>query len=147
MRQTPHNAKRGHKQRRKAATVYRKPAPGGKHINCTPHERANRSCVMAPSKLVKQARKDVRKSSAAAHRLAEWYAEGEEGLDRDLSLWLRWEVEAAERGCADAQAALGYAYKQATMGLQADHATAFAWLRKAALQGRALHWSALFSLP
>ena len=92
---------------------------------------------MAPSKLVKKAHKDARKSSAAAHRLAEWYAEGEEGLDRDLSLWRRWEVEAAERGCADAQAALGYAYYHGDMGLQGDHATAFAWLQKGALQGTA----------
>ena len=58
---------------------------------------------MAPSNLVKQARKDARKNAAAAHQLAEWYAMGEEGLDRDLSLWLRWETEAAERGCADAR--------------------------------------------
>ena len=95
---------------------------------------------MAPSKLVKQARKDARKDSQAAHRLAEWYARGEEGLDRDLSLWLRWELEAAERGCADAQYALGEAYDEGTMGLlQVDHATACAWFRRAALQGRAHH--------
>ena len=94
---------------------------------------------MAPSKLVKQARKDARKSSEAAHRLAGWYAEGEEGLQRDLSLWLRWEREAAERGCVDAQAALGDAYYKGDMGVPVDHATAMAWLRKAALQGRAFH--------
>ena len=93
---------------------------------------------MAPSKLVKQAHKDARKSSAAAHQLAVWYAEGEEGLDRDLSLWRRWEEEAAARGCADAQHALGYAYNEGTTGLHVDHATAFAWFRKAALQGKTL---------
>ena len=93
---------------------------------------------MAPSKLVKKARKDARKSSEAAHRLAGWYAEGEEGLVRDLSLWLRWEVEAAERGCVDAQFDLGEAHDDGTMGLQVDHATAFAWYRRAALQGKAL---------
>ena len=86
---------------------------------------------------MKQARKDARKDAAAAHRLAEWYGMGEEGLDRDFSLWLRWEVEAAERGCADAQYELGDAYHEGTMGLQVDHAMAFAWCRKAALQGRA----------
>ena len=94
---------------------------------------------MAPSKRVKQARKDARKSSEAAHLLAGWYAGGEEGLARDLSLWRRWELEAAERGCADAQAALGDAYYQGIKGLPVDHATASAWFRKAALQGRAFH--------
>ena len=92
---------------------------------------------MAPSKLVKQARKDARKDAAAAHRLAGWYARGEEGLDRDHSLWLRWEMEAAERGCADAQYELGSAYSEGEVGLQVAPAKAFAWLQKAALQGRA----------
>jgi len=92
---------------------------------------------MAPSKLVKQARKDARKDAAAAHRLADWYSRGEEGLNRDLSLWFRWELEAAERGCADAQYELGGAYVNGTMGLQVDRAIAFAWIQKAALQGRA----------
>ena len=95
---------------------------------------------MAPSKRVKKARKDARKSSEAAHRLAGWYAEGEEGLVRDLSMWRRWELEAAKRGCVDAQRALGEAYYRGSKGLQVDHATAFAWVRKAALQGRAFHY-------
>ena len=98
----------------------------------------NRLRVMAPSKLVKQARKDARRDSAVAHRLARLVrARGEEGLDRDVSLWLRWEVEAAERGCADAQYTLGIGYMQGTAGLQVASATAFAWFQKAALQGRA----------
>ena len=65
------------------------------------------------------------------------YARGEEGLDRDLSLWLRWEEEAAERGFADAQFELGAAYMDGAMGLQVAPAIAIGWLRKAALQGRA----------
>ena len=93
---------------------------------------------MAPSKHVKEARNDARKDAAAAHRLAVWYAMGEEGLDRDASLWLRWEEEAAERGYADAQHALGSAYMHGISGLPVDPETAFGWLRKAALQGRAL---------
>ena len=91
---------------------------------------------MAPSERVKKARKDARKDPAAAHQLAEWYARGEEGLVSDNSLWLRWETEAAERKCADAQYALGVGYKLGTMGLQVHPATAFAWIQKAALQGR-----------
>ena len=105
---------------------------------------------MAPSIFVKRARKDALRSSEAAHRLAGWYAEGEEGLVRDLSLWLRWEVEAAERGCADARYELGDAYTQGGKGLQVDLAKGFAWLQKAALQGRAyptlLHQSLSFQL-
>ena len=90
---------------------------------------------MAPTHLVKQARKDARKDAAAAHRLAGWYS-------RDLSLWLRWEVEAAERGCADARYALGGAYCQGSKGVQVAPAIAFAWFRKAALQGKAFPtWS------
>ena len=92
---------------------------------------------MAPSNLVKQARKDARRDAAAAHRLAGWYAGGKEGLVRDFAVWLRWETEAAERKCADAQFALGGAYFHGANGLRVDHATAFAWLEKAALQGRA----------
>jgi len=92
---------------------------------------------MAPSSRVKEARKDARRDAAAAHRLAWWYAGGEEGLDRDLSLWLRWETEAAERKCADAQHALGGAYFIGTSGVPSNHAIAFAWLQKAALQGKA----------
>ena len=92
---------------------------------------------MAPSQLVKQARRDARKDAAAAHQLAEWYAEGAEGLDSDPSLWLRWEVEAADRGCADAQYELGVGYYQGNLGLQVALATAIEWFQKAALQGRA----------
>ena len=84
---------------------------------------------------MKQARKDARRDAAAAHRLAGWYARGEEGLDRDLSVWLRWETEAAERKCADAQVTLGCACYNGA-GVPVDHAMAFAWFQKAALQGR-----------
>ena len=98
------------------------------------------SRVMAPSQRVKKARKDARKDPAAAHQLAERYALGDEGLDRDLSLWLKWETEAAERGCANAQVALGNAFREGAKGLQVDHARAFAWFQKAALRGRALHY-------
>ena len=92
---------------------------------------------MAPSQLVKKARKDARKDASAAHRLAGWYARGEEGLSRDLELYIEWERVAAERGCADAQFARGTAYSQGTMGLHVAPATAFVWFRKAALQGKA----------
>ena len=44
---------------------------------------------------------------------------------------------AAERKCADAQYALGMWYKYGAMGLQVDHAAAFVWIQKAALQGGA----------
>ena len=94
---------------------------------------------MAPSKLVKKTRKDARKDAAAAHQLALWYAAGEEGLSRDLELYIRWEREAAERGDADAQYELGVVYKLGRMGLQVDLALSLAWFRKAALQGRHLH--------
>ena len=92
---------------------------------------------MAHSKLAKQTRKDARRDAAAAHQLAEWYYWGEEGLSRDLKLSMKWEREAAERGCADAQHGLGAAYSEGCMGLQVDHAIARAWFQKAALQGRA----------
>ena len=93
---------------------------------------------MAPSKLAKQARKVAPQDAAAAHRLAGWYFRGEEGLSQDYVLALKWERVAAELGCADAQFELGVGYSQSTtMGLQVDHAIAFAWFRKAALQGRA----------
>ena len=94
---------------------------------------------MAGSNLAKQTRKDARKDAAAAHQLAQWYAEGEEGLNQDDELFFRWELEAAERGCADAQFSLGCTYTSGDAGLQVDHAIAIAWFRKAALQGRASH--------
>ena len=92
---------------------------------------------MAPSKLAKQTRKVAPQDAAAAHRLAEWYFRGEEDLNQNLELYLEWERVAAERGCGDAQFALGVAYSQGTLGLQVAPAIAFAWFRKAALQGRA----------
>ena len=92
---------------------------------------------MAPSKLAKQTRKVALQDAAAAHRLAGWYLDGEEGLDSDHTLWFRWEEEAAERKCADAQYTLGNTYAQGTMGLQVAPAIAFGWLQKAALQSRA----------
>ena len=100
---------------------------------------------MAPSKLAKQTRKDARKDAAAAHRLAVWHARGEEGMSQDRELALKWEREAAERGCADAQYELGVGYREGDMGLTVDHATAFAWFRKAARQGRASHFSSYFN--
>jgi len=93
---------------------------------------------MAPSKLAKQTRKVAPQDAAAAHRLALWYAKGEEGLSQDLELYVEWERVAAERGFADAQYELGAMHKHGVMGVQVDHAIAFAWFRKAALQGRAL---------
>ena len=94
---------------------------------------------MPPTKLAKQTRKDARRDAAAAYQLSLWYSEGEEGLSQDDELAVKWEREAAERGCADAQFELGAAYDQGVTGfLQVDHATAFAWFRKAALQGRGL---------
>ncbi len=89
-------------------------------------------------KLAKQTRKVAPQNAAAAHRLAQWYFKGEEGLSQDLELALKWERVAAERGCADAQASLGVGYLQGDMGLQVDHAIAIAWFGKAALQGRPL---------
>ena len=100
-------------------------------------DRASRvSGVMTPSKRVKKTRQDARKDPAAAHQLAEWYALGQEGLSRDLSLWLRWETEAAERGCVDAQAALFAAYHNGDRGLQVNLKVSIEWCRKAALQAR-----------
>jgi len=93
---------------------------------------------MAPSKLAKQTRKDARKDATAAHQLALWHFAGEEGLSQDLELYVKWEREAAERGCADAQYVLGDAYLYGAMGLRVDYAMAMAWFGKAALQGRAL---------
>ena len=100
-------------------------------------EEASHSRVMAPSKLAKQTRKVAPQNAAAAHRLAGWYAKGEEGLSQDRELAFKWELEAAERNCADAQHEIGVAYYDGTMGVQVDHAMAFAWFRKAALQGGA----------
>ena len=61
-------------------------------------------------------------------------------MSRDVKLAWRWELEAAERGCADAQHAMGEGYVHGCGGLvQVDHAIALAWFRKAALQGRALY--------
>ena len=91
---------------------------------------------MAPSQLEKKTRKDARKDAAAAHQLALWHYRGEEGLSQDLVLYVRWELEAAERKCADAQYHLGCAYKSGDMGVQLDLALALAWFRKAVLQGR-----------
>ena len=93
---------------------------------------------MAPSKLAKQTRKVAPQNAAAAHRLAGWYARGEEGLSEDLELSLKWAREAAELGSADAQCGLGVMYSQGTTGLRVDHAIAFAWFQKASLQGRAI---------
>ena len=62
-------------------------------------------------------------------------------LSEDFDLYFKWELEAAERGCADAQCSLGGDYADGVEGfgfVQVDHARAFAWFRKAALQGRAL---------
>jgi len=92
---------------------------------------------MAPSKLAKQTLKVAPQDAAAAHRLALWHARGEEGLNQDFQLSFKWERVAAECGCADAQHQLGGAYLQGSLGLQVAPATAFAWFRKAALQGRA----------
>ena len=92
---------------------------------------------MAPSKLAKQTRKVAPQDAAAAHRLALWYAGGEEGLSQDTELALKWNRQAAELGCADAQYELGDGYYRGVMGLQAAPATAFVWFLKAALQGRA----------
>ena len=96
------------------------------------------SRVMAPSKLVKKARKDARKDPAAAHQLAQWYVRGEEGLGRDHSSWLRWETEAGERGCVDAQFVLGCARRRGDMGLGVNLVVAAEWFQKAALQGHVL---------
>ena len=93
---------------------------------------------MAPSKLAKQTRKDARRDPEAAHQLAIWYFAGEEGLSKDRELGFKWGLEAAERGCAAAQFEFGVAYTKGSMGVRIDHATAIAWYRKAALQGRAL---------
>ena len=92
---------------------------------------------MAPTDRVKKARKDARRDAAAAHQLALWYSRGEEGLCQDFQLAVRWELEAAERKCADAQYTLGAWYRYGAMGLPVDHAAAFVWIQKAALQGRA----------
>ena len=91
---------------------------------------------MAPSKLAKQTRKDARRDAAAAYQLSMWYSTGEEGLSRDLELSLKWEWEAAERGCADAQYMLGVGFYHGSEGFQVDHAIALAWYQKAAIQGR-----------
>ena len=101
--------------------------------------RESESCslVMAPSKLAKQTRKVAPQDAAAAHRLAGWYAMGEEGLIQDPELALKWERKAAELGCAEAQCTLGVGYRHGSAGLRVDLAIAFAWFQKAALQGRA----------
>ena len=112
-------------------------------IRAHSHERTRRreilcrSRVMAPTQLAKQTRKDARKNAAAAHQLALWHAAGEEGLSRDPELSFRWMLEAAERKCADAQCAIGEAYTYGAVGLQVDHAVAFVWTEKAALQDKA----------
>ena len=56
-------------------------------------------------------------------------------MARDLSLWLRWETEAAERGCVDAQFALGCAYADGSMGVEVNLEVSTEWFRRAALQG------------
>ena len=99
---------------------------------------------MAPSKLAKKTREDARKDAAAAHQLALWYFWGEEGLSQDDALGLKWEREAAKRGCAEAQYQIGVGYAQGVLVLKVDHALALAWFRKAALQGRALHYQSYF---
>ena len=92
---------------------------------------------MAPTKLAKQTLKVAPQNAAAAYRLAGWYTKDEEGLSPDRDLALKWEQQAAELGCADAQHYLGHRHYRGGMGLQLDHAIAFAWYQKAALQGRA----------
>ena len=91
---------------------------------------------MVPTKRAKQTRKDARRDAVAAHQLALWHSAGKEGLSQDLELYFKWEREAAERGCADAQYSLGVDYYQGGMGLQVDRTIAIAWYRKVALQGR-----------
>ena len=56
-------------------------------------------------------------------------------MDRNLSLWLRWETEAAERGCAESQHNLGFAYLRGQRGLNVNLVVATKWFRLAALQG------------
>ena len=101
-------------------------------------DRASWRSASLPSKLAKTRAKTLRLLT----NLPSGTFWGQEGFSEDLSLWLRWETEAAERGCVDAQFALGYACLQ---GLQVDRAMAFAWFRKAALQGRPYTASPPFS--
>ena len=118
-------------------STHQRPA-GSRHAHST-GSTVSCSRVMAPSKLAKQTRKDARRDAAAAHQLALWHYEGEEGLSEDFELYFKWELEAAERGYADAQFAVGEVYADGVEGfVQVDHARAIAWFRKAALQGRAL---------
>jgi hypothetical protein len=131
---TPAIHQSAHTQRGKAAAEYR-------HSDFLGRKRRQasdpRSRVMAPTKLAKQTRKVAPQNAAAAHRLAGWYGKGEEGLSHNTELALTWERQAADLGCADAQCQLGASYYYGATGLPVDHAIAFAWFRKAALQGRA----------
>ena len=64
-------------------------------------------------------------------------------MARDLSLWLRWETEAAERGCVDAQWDLGVAYRRGDRGVDVNLELSTEWFRRAALQG---HVQSTFNL-
>jgi len=140
---SPVTKQSAHTQRRKSRggdISDRRPTGNTRRALYTIRQEGSReSCsrVMAPTKLAKQTRKVAPQNAAAAHRLARWYAKGEEGLSQDTELALTWERQAAELGCADAQCELGVGYLDGHAGMQVDHAIAFAWLQKAALQGRA----------
>ena len=97
---------------------------------------------MAPSEIARQVMTAARTDPAAAHLLATWYREGEEGLHQSAGLAFRWELQAAERGHLDAQGFLGCAYG-AGEGVAVDYAAAATWLERAAGQG---HSSAQYNL-
>jgi len=90
---------------------------------------------MAPSEIAKQAMSDARTDPRAAHRLAGWYREGEEGLFQSPGLAFRWELRAAERGHVEAQSWVGWVY-DAGEGVEVDHVTAVTWSQKVAEQRR-----------
>jgi len=89
---------------------------------------------MAPSERARQVMTAARMDPAAAHRLAGWYREGEEGLHQSLELAFRWGLRAAEGGHVHAQVNTACCYIEG-LGVAVDDAAAVAWFEKAAERG------------
>jgi hypothetical protein len=89
---------------------------------------------MAPSERARHVMTAARTDPAAAHRLAGWYRNGEEGLHQSLGLSFRWDLRAAEGGHLNAQYNTGVCYDTGK-GVEVDNEAAVAWFKTAAERG------------
>jgi hypothetical protein len=90
---------------------------------------------MAPSDRARQVMTDARTDPAAAHQLACWYREGEEGLFESPELAFRWNLRAAEGGHIEAQLSTDICYDYGEGVADVDHEAAVTWFKSAAERG------------